>query len=151
MTDQEGSQTPLTPWLLRRVSQRFRDAIRAALDSAGFGDVPQQGFWALAALGRQPGEASELVAEMDITKQAVSKLVETLVRAGYVSRGANDEDRRRTRLLLTPRGRRAAEVIRRAVVREEHRMEAELGTGGLEGLRAALLVLTGSSDNRRRA
>jgi DNA-binding MarR family transcriptional regulator len=138
-----------TPWLLRRLNQRFRDAIRRELDAKGHHDLPQQGVWAVSALAGGVTEATVLVGEMGVTKQAVSKLVETLVSSGYVVRRPNEEDRRRTTLALTPRGRRAAAAIQAGVARTDEALAAEVGQrdfsafmeslGGLAGLTAAIV------------
>src|SRR5579875_1299310 len=136
---------PMTPWLLRRVNQRFRNAMRAALAEAGFEDLPQPGFWAVECLSRGAADAQELVAEMGITKQAVSKLVETLVASGYVERSVNAQDRRRTTLSLTARGRKAARVITAAVARAEAAMATELDRPDLDALREILSALAGAA------
>jgi DNA-binding MarR family transcriptional regulator len=54
---------------------------------------------------------------MQITKQAVSQLIETLVDLGYVQRQADPVDRRRVVMTLTAQGRDAAGVIADAIVR----------------------------------
>lgn len=125
--------TPL-PWLLRRVNQRYRAAVGARLAAAGFGDLPRPGYWALSALAGGTGDAGRLVSEMGASKQAVSKLVDALVDAGYVDRQANHADRRRTDLLLTARGRKAVAVIEKSVRATEERFATELGTESLAGL-----------------
>jgi DNA-binding MarR family transcriptional regulator len=75
---------------------------------------------------------------MDISKQAVSQLVDTLVNAGYVERRPSPEDRRRTLLLLTARGRRAVRVIDEAVSQVEAKLMDEIGDDGLRRLYLAL-------------
>ena len=133
MTNAGPTPTPL-PWLLRRVNQRYRAAVALRLRKAGFGDLPQPGYWALSALAGGAGDASRLVSEMGASKQAVSKLVDALVDAGYVDRKANEADRRRTELHLTARGRKAVGVIEKAVRATEERFATELGTESLAGL-----------------
>ena len=64
---------------------------------------------------------------MGISKQAVSKLVDVLVTEGFVDRKPNDADRRRTDLLLSAKGRRAADVIGDAVQATEDTFVRELG------------------------
>lgn len=55
--------------------------------------------------------ASDLVQALQVTKQAVSSLVDDLVTSGYVERANDPVDRRRTQLLLTDRGLKAALTI----------------------------------------
>jgi DNA-binding MarR family transcriptional regulator len=115
------------PWMLRRVNQRYRTAAQARLTESGLGDLPQPGYWALTVLSRGDTEAGRLMEEMGVSKQAVSKLVDILVAAGFVERRANDEDRRRTDLLLTAKGRKAVGVIKEAARSIEDSFVAELG------------------------
>jgi DNA-binding MarR family transcriptional regulator len=116
------------PWLLRRLNQHYRDATAGALAEAGFGDIPQRAYWALMALAAGAGDASEVVSQMGVTKQAVSKVVDILVASGYIDRRANPTDRRRTPLTLTAKGRKAVAVIERAVRATEQAFVAEVGT-----------------------
>src|ERR1700735_4667123 len=97
-------------WLLRRAVRRYASPVSEALAAGGFGDLPQRGFWAVSALAQaEPGlSGRDLVARMGISKQAVSQLIETLVTMGYVVRSPAPDDRRRTLLRLTTRGRSAA-------------------------------------------
>lgn len=118
--------TPL-PWLLRRVNRRYRAATIARLEAAGFGDLPRAGYWALAALAGGPGEAGQLMADLGISKQAVSKLVDALVTTGFVDRTPNPADRRRSDLTLTTRGAAAVAVVEAATRDTDAGFVAELG------------------------
>jgi len=129
------------PWLLRRVSQRYRSATASRLAAAGFGDLPQRGYWALTALAGDAGDASELVSQMGITKQAISKLVDVLVASGLVDREIDSVDRRRTTLRLTAKGRKAVAVIEQAVRTTEREFAAELGAASFEDLTRKLARL----------
>ncbi|MGH9017207.1 MAG: MarR family winged helix-turn-helix transcriptional regulator [Acidimicrobiales bacterium] len=127
-------------WLLRHAVRRYRSTVAEALLSAGYGDLPQQGIWAVSALAQAtPGVSGrDLVARMDISKQAVSQLMDTLVDGGFVARRPSTGDRRRTLLVLTPRGRRVARVIDRAVAGVEAAMAAAIGAERLGLLYGAL-------------
>ena len=123
------------PWQLRRVNQRYRNAITAQLIAAKFEDLPQRGYWALTALADGTADdASQLVSEMGITKQAISKLVDNLVASGYLDRETNPADRRKTVLHLTTKGRKAAAVIEHAVQAIEQEVVAELGAPAVKQL-----------------
>ncbi|HEX4126652.1 MAG TPA: MarR family transcriptional regulator [Acidimicrobiales bacterium] len=130
-------------WLLRRTVRRYAAPVARALDAGGFGDLPQRGVWAVSALARtEPGlSGRDLVTRMGISKQAVSQLVDTLVTSGYVARHPAPDDRRRTLLHLTPRGRSAARVIDDTVASLEAEMEAVIGREQLRALHEALLRL----------
>jgi DNA-binding MarR family transcriptional regulator len=145
-SDDMAPHTLATPWLLRRVNQRYRAAMAASLRQAGLGDLPQPGYWALGALSAGAVDASELVVEMGVSKQAISKLVDSLVELGFVVRLSNAADRRRTNLVLTDRGRDAVTVIEVAISSTEVQLAAELGTSDLEPLRSILARLNAHRD-----
>jgi DNA-binding MarR family transcriptional regulator len=114
-------------WLLRNSVRRFRVPVATALREAGFGDLPQQGTWGLQVLATPGSSARDLVRRMDITKQAVGQLVDTLVGLGYAERRPYPDDRRRTLLSLTGRGEQAVAVIDRAVAEVVAAMAARVG------------------------
>ncbi|HUC37292.1 MAG TPA: MarR family transcriptional regulator [Acidimicrobiales bacterium] len=103
--------------------------------------MPQRGYWALTALAGDAGDASELVSQMGITKQAISKLVDVLVASGLVDREIDSVDRRRTTLRLTAKGRKAVAVIEQAVRTTEREFAAELGAASFEDLTRKLARL----------
>ena len=115
--------------VLRRAVRRYRAPVADALEAGGFGDLPQQGIWAVVRSAQsKPGMSGrDLVTRMGISKQAVSQLVETFVTLGYVGRDAAADDRRRTLLLLTTRGRRAAWMIDATVAEMEETMASTIG------------------------
>jgi DNA-binding MarR family transcriptional regulator len=125
-------------WLLRRATRRFGAAVRHALDEGGHGRLPQQGFWAVSALAERDHTAGQLVDRMEITKQAVSQLVETLVELGYVERRADPTDRRRVALALTERGWEAAGVIERAIASLRVELGASIGSDRMDQLETML-------------
>lgn len=136
-----GPRAPL-PWLLRRANQRYRTAIKKRLAECGYEEFPQPGYWALMILASGGADASRLIAEMGISKQAVSKLVDVLVTEGFVDRKPNDADRRRTDLLLSAKGRRAADAIGEAVQATEDTFVRELGPERFADLVETLSQLT---------
>jgi DNA-binding MarR family transcriptional regulator len=133
-------QTELV-WLLRRITRRFGVAVRHGLDEAGHSRLPQQGFWAVSALAEKDHTPGQLGDRMQITKQAVSQLVETLVDLGYVQRQADPVDRRRVVMTLTVQGRDAAGVIAEAITGLRIEVGRTIGTqqwAHLEHLLAAV-------------
>jgi DNA-binding MarR family transcriptional regulator len=115
-------------WLLRRTTRRCGVAVRRGLDEAGHTRLPQQGFWALNALAEKDHTPGQLGERMQITKQAVSQLVDTLVGLGYVQRLADPGDGRRVVMTLTAYGRDAANVIADAIVRLRMKVGQIIGT-----------------------
>ncbi len=130
-------------WLLRRAVRRYAAPVAEALGGAGCGDLPQRGVWAISALAEsKPGlSARDLVTRMGISKQAISQLVESLVTMGYVARRPAPDDRRRTLLQLTARGRGAARIIDETAARMEADMASTLGPERLQQLHRALVEL----------
>ncbi len=134
------------PWLLRRTSQRYRTAINGSLSKRGFDELPQPGFWALMILSRGDGDAGQLITEMGVSKQAVSRLVDTLVTLGFVDRSPNAVDRRRSDLRLSATGRQAAELIGEAVRATDKALASELGAERLDDLVQMLTQLAQRPD-----
>ncbi len=78
---------------------------------------------------------------LEVSKQAMSPLVEVLVNLGYVERTADDLDRRRIALRLTGRGRSAATAIARACERVESSAATRVGTRNLELARETIAAI----------
>lgn len=134
------------PWLLRRTSQRYRTAISGSLSERGFDELPQPGYWALMILSRGASDAGQLITEMGVSKQAVSRLVDALVTLGFVDRKPNAVDRRRSDLRLSAKGRQAAELIGQAVQTMDETLACELGPQRLDDLMQMLTQLTQRAD-----
>ena len=134
------------PWLLRRTSQRYRIAISDCLSERGFDELPQPGYWALMILSRGESDAGQLITEMGVSKQAVSRLVDALVTLGFVDRKPNTVDRRRSDLRLSAKGRQAADLIGEAVKTMEESLVSELGAERLDDLVQMLTQLTQRED-----
>jgi predicted transcriptional regulator len=106
-----------TPWydqvsipaLLRHARNTYGKAMRAALEEAGFDDIPANGLYIVGGLAIEEREVPlrQLVKELGITKQGAGQLVDALVMRGYLSRTVDDNDRRQLVVALTDRGRAA--------------------------------------------
>ncbi|HEY2563512.1 MAG TPA: MarR family winged helix-turn-helix transcriptional regulator [Acidimicrobiales bacterium] len=137
-SDPTPTEGELVVWLLRRATRHYGAAIRSALDDAGHAELPQQGFWAVSALDGRDRAAVELVDLMQITKQAVSQLVDSLATLGYVERHEDPTDGRRVLLRLSARGQAAASVVAAAAAAVEHEARHRLGDGAMLELRRTL-------------
>jgi DNA-binding MarR family transcriptional regulator len=100
------------PALLRHARYTYGKAMRAALEQAGYDDIPANGLYIIGglALDDERIPLRQLVKQLGITKQGAGQLVDTLVMRGYLSRMADENDRRQLIVTLTERGRAAAEV-----------------------------------------
>ncbi|MDL2410240.1 MarR family transcriptional regulator [Rhizobium calliandrae] len=90
--------------LLRLVHQHWTQAVEAALDEAGFGDIrpPHANVFTFA---RPEGiKVSELTKLAHVRKQTMTQAVEELERLGYVERRPDPDDRRARLVFLSERG-----------------------------------------------
>ena len=92
-----------TPTLMRIARGAYARSIRAQLHAIGVDDLPRNGAFILAGIDTTGGPRGDLPADLGVTKQAVSQLIDTLVNRGYLVRSADPGDRRR----ITPGAHRA--------------------------------------------
>jgi DNA-binding MarR family transcriptional regulator len=129
------------PALLRAARRTYGDAIREALDRAGYGDLPRNGPYVLGAIARTGAPLSEVIEELRVSKQAAGQLVDALVERGYLDRAADPDDRRRVRVALTARGRGAASATRRAVDHVDADLAERVGSTYVSHARTTLAAL----------
>ena len=112
------------PALLRHARMTYGRAMRQALATAGYDDIPRNGLYVIGglALGGSTVPLSVLIKELGVSKQGAGQLVDTLVLRGYLERVEDAEDRRKLNIVLTKRGRAAAAI--QAAAREK--IDAEL-------------------------
>jgi len=137
--------TPI-PTLMRGARGAYAQAIRAELEAIGVDDLPRNGafvlFGTLAADGG-PGERGPAIsAQLGISKQAVSQLVETLVGQGYLLRSGDPDDGRRVALEVTDRGRDVIEAILRSCDSVDEELAAAVSASELLAFRRALAALS---------
>jgi len=101
-------------------------------------------------VGRNPGlTVSELLAILKITKQSLSRVLQELVKKGFVVQQPGATDRRQRRLTLTEKGqaleRKLTEGQRQRIARA-YRMA---GAEAVEGFRKVLLGLVDDEDRPR--
>lgn len=133
MTVNTDDYVPEPSWVGRimECTRLYRRTVLAALDEAGFGDIPINASAVLGALARRPTTAGQLADGLSRAKQEVSRLVDTLVDRDYVVRESDPDDRRRLVLRLSRKGQAAAAVVHATVLTLDQRMEAELAGRGL--------------------
>ena len=86
----------------------------------GAGELSLPQFRVLAMVDQGGERASHLAERLAVAKPTVTAVVDGLVERGYLSRSADADDRRATRIALTPAGRRA---LRDAEGAMEQRLE----------------------------
>jgi DNA-binding MarR family transcriptional regulator len=140
-SDYSPAQTMPIPALLRAARGTYGIAIRGRLAQAGFDDVPANGPFILGGMANQGETAANLLRGLNVSKQAASQLVDTLVVRGYLDRAVDSEDRRRNALALTERGTAAAHVARDAIVEVDEALAAHLSSAEIATLRKGLFSL----------
>ncbi len=114
------------------------DGLHEELPRRGWDDVrPAYGFVLLALRGG-PASLRDLPRVLGTSKQAVSKLVDAMVAAGYVERLADPGDARAKRVRLSDRGRTLLAVVEDVHAELERGWAATLGESRLAGLRGDL-------------
>jgi DNA-binding MarR family transcriptional regulator/catechol 2,3-dioxygenase-like lactoylglutathione lyase family enzyme len=130
---------------MRGARGAYAQAIRAELDAIGIDDLPRNGagvlFGALSTDSRPGERGPSLPAQLEISKQAVSQLVETLVRQGYLVKRDNPEDGRRVDLDVTERGHEAVDAVVRAVDSVDAELALAVSKSELLVFRKALTAL----------
>jgi DNA-binding MarR family transcriptional regulator len=126
--------------ILVAANRCLNDRLIAAVRETGARDVrPAFGFVIRAVDAEEP-TVSRLAELLGVSRQAASKLADEMVQRGYLLRAADPEDRRRTRLRLSAKGRR----VRKRAAAESATIEAELraavGDRAVDGLRRSLLA-----------
>jgi DNA-binding MarR family transcriptional regulator len=119
------SDHPQLGLLLRLLHHHWTQAIEAALEDAGFGDIrpPHANVFTFA---RPDGiQVSELTKLANVRKQTMAQAVEELEQLGYVERRPDPNDRRARLVYLTARG-EAVRPIAMAAGRRVHAHWAEL-------------------------
>jgi DNA-binding MarR family transcriptional regulator len=132
------------PALLRQARYTYGKAMRAALEQAGYDDIPANGLYIIGGLALDDDRIPlrELVKQLGVTKQGAGQLVDTLVMRGYLSRAVDESDRRQLIVALTDRGRAAAEVQTRARDQVDAALLARVSSDDVSAARKVLGTLT---------
>src|SRR5579872_6778245 len=133
--DTEPFGPPLIGALLRMPWEAVQERMLERLHAEGFSDFDASYLTVFQYPGPQGQRPSELAARLRVSKQALNHLLGQLEQRGYLSRDADPEDGRSKRIRLTPRGTKAAIVIRAAVAEMEDRWTHQLGRTRFNQLR----------------
>jgi DNA-binding MarR family transcriptional regulator len=82
-----------------------------------------------------------IIRQLGVSKQAAGQLVDALVVRGYLERKVDADDRRRLTLVLTERGRAAAQVARHAIDRIDMDLAHRVGPHKLAHAREVLMAV----------
>jgi DNA-binding MarR family transcriptional regulator/catechol 2,3-dioxygenase-like lactoylglutathione lyase family enzyme len=131
-----------TPTLMRSARGVYAQSIRAYLDAIGIDDLPRNGAFILAGIGTSDGPRQDLPAELGVTKQAVSQVIDVLVNRGYLTRRSAPGDRRRVDLELTDRGQEVVAAVLHGIEAVDRKLEERVSPEQIEAMRSALIALT---------
>jgi DNA-binding MarR family transcriptional regulator len=136
MLEQELSRKfiDVIPRTMRSIRNELRNDVRNELTVAQ--------FRVLGYIGRHEQSSNrELAEHIGVKPPVMSRLVETLVKKGFISRASASEDRRQVILKLSPRGKKRYEASRQAA-REKFAVRfATLGRQQRDSLAKGLAVL----------
>ena len=94
-------------FLLAKASQRWNELLQEAFAREGFPEVRASYGSVLLPLFEEDGlRIGEIARRARLSKQTMTTMVRLAERDGLVERRADDDDRRATRVHLTPKGRR---------------------------------------------
>ncbi len=123
---------------LLAASAWFDGALLARLAQRGWPELSPTRSRAFLALSRGPILVSQLAGELDVSRQAVHKLLDGLQRDGLVERRPDERDRRAQRVVLTDRGLALARDAGGILVELEDELARRIGAPHVRALRAAL-------------
>jgi DNA-binding MarR family transcriptional regulator len=142
MENLHGYEDVAIPALLRHARNTYGMAMRQALETAGYDDLPANGLYVIGALaigGDVP--LGDVIRDLRISKQGAGQLIDTLVNRGYLTRAIDDTDRRKLTVVLTERGRAAAVAQTEGRQRVDTALLDCVGAEDVGGLRRGLAAL----------
>lgn len=131
------------------VGYRLSDEVQRRMARAGYDDVRFSHGFVFQHLVPGPRRVSELAERLEVTSQAVSKVVRELTELGYVAVADDPDDARARRVALTKRGRAVVEAARRARREVRRELARKLGAervAAAEELLRDVLEATGGAD-----
>jgi DNA-binding MarR family transcriptional regulator len=131
------------PALLRHARATYGNAMRLALEEAGYDDLPANGLYVIGGLAFGAGDVplGQIIQDLRMSKQAAGQLIDTLVTRGYLARSVDEDDRRKLTIVLTERGRAAAEAQADGRQKIDAELVARVGQEDVTCLRRTLAVL----------
>jgi DNA-binding MarR family transcriptional regulator len=129
--------------LLRDAHGTVDAEVRIALERSGYGDILPGQLKVLRNLGEDGARPSELAAHANVTRQAVTKVVDELERLGIVRRDPDPADGRGVIVRYTDRGLAGLEIARQRMLELEADYAARIGAARWAEARTILETLFG--------
>ncbi|MCW2975336.1 MAG: MarR family transcriptional regulator [Actinomycetia bacterium] len=130
------------PW------ETLRQRQLEGLHARGFTDLHPAHLTVFQYPGPHDVRPLDLATRTRMSKQAMNHLLGQLERLGYVTRRADPEDHRYTRVDLTPRGDATIRAIREIILEVEAEWEAEVGPKRFTQLKRLLAELAATAAVR---
>jgi DNA-binding MarR family transcriptional regulator len=124
--------------LLRWALDALEHEIYERFAQAGFADLRRSHAAVTRVLDEEGTRPSVLAERSGLTRQAMTQIVDSLERLGYVKRGPDPRDRRAQLVTYTARGRKALRLARSLQREIEERWGERVGRDRLEVARAVL-------------
>lgn len=139
--------------LLALAFRVYVDELHEELAARGYDDIRPSFGVVFRALAERPLTLTQLAAQLNVSKQAIAKVVGELRSRRLVAQRATAADRRAKRLELTERGRAVVRAATEIGARVEDRLRAELGADTVAAMRKALehLVISSGAETEMRA
>ncbi|MFI1917811.1 MarR family winged helix-turn-helix transcriptional regulator [Nocardia sp. NPDC020380] len=139
--------------LLGQAYQAFVQELHARLAERGHRMMGASYGYVLRSLAENALTASQLGERLGITAQGAAKVVDEMVKSGYVERRADPADKRAKLLHLSDRGRDMLDTVREFHADYERRLIARVGTDQVAVVRAVLdeIVSTTADSDAARA
>jgi DNA-binding MarR family transcriptional regulator len=144
--EREPEPTPIARLLA--MSYRWMiDELHRRLRAEGWLDIRPSFGHVLLAVRQQSITQTTLAADLGVTKQAASHLVDVMVERNLLTRTSNTDDARQRIVALAPRGTDLLTAVERIYVDLEHEWASVIGAVELDRLRAGLVgVLRATHD-----
>jgi DNA-binding MarR family transcriptional regulator len=126
-------------FLLAKASQRWNELLAERFRESGFPEVrPAYGSVLVPLFEEDALRIGELARRSRLAKQTMTTMVRLCERDGLVRREGDRDDRRATRVLLTPRARALQPIAAAATVDLEARVAAAVAPSDLQTLKESL-------------
>jgi DNA-binding MarR family transcriptional regulator len=120
----------------------YAQSIREELHAIGIDNLPRNGVRILAGIDGSGAPSQDLPSELGVSMQAVSRLIDILVKRGYLERREDAEDRHRVAVELTDLGREVLDAAVHGVEEVDRQLEARVSRQQIESMRSALVALS---------
>jgi DNA-binding MarR family transcriptional regulator len=126
--------------ILVAANRCLSDRLTAAVRQTGARDARTAFGFVIRAVDAEQPTVTRLAQLLGVSRQAASKLADEMVQRGYLLRAPDPDDRRRTHLRLSAKGRRVRQRAAEESAAIEAELRAEVGDRAVDGLRRALLA-----------